>query len=49
MVYIGFVLWDRSHLKGLSAKGRELRLIEETVNGVKSNSNLGKMHSSSKT
>lgn len=45
MVYIGFVLWDRSYLKGLSVKGRELRLIEEIVNGVKSNSNFGKMYS----
>lgn len=47
MVYTGIVLRDRSHLNCLLE--RELLLIGEIVNGVKSNSDLGKMHSSSKT
>lgn len=45
MVYTGIVLRDRSHLNCLLE--RELLLIGERVNGVKSNSDLGKMHSSS--
>lgn len=47
MVYVGFVLRDRNHLNCSLAKGREPPLIK--VNGVRGNSNLGKMHSSSKT
>lgn len=47
MVYTSFVLRDRSLLNYLL--GGKLLLIEEIVNGVDSNSDIGKIHSSSKT
>lgn len=47
MVYTSFFLRDRSLLNYLL--GGKLLLIEEIVNGVDSNSDVGKIHSSSKT
>lgn len=47
MVYTSFVLRDRSLLNCLL--GGKLLLIKEMVNGVDSNSDVEKMHSSSKT
>lgn len=47
MVYTSFVLKHRSLLNCLL--GGKLLLREEIVNGVDSNSDVGKIHSSSKT
>lgn len=47
MVYTSFVLRHRSLLNCLL--GGKLLLIEEIVNGVDGNSDVGKTHSSSKT
>lgn len=47
MVYTSFVLRHRSLLNCLL--GGKLLLIEEIVNGVDGNSDVGKIHSSSKT